>query len=191
MMNFFDRAALVDRFARMVPWTLAESLLREQQKEIGELGPMMPEVVERFGEMMEMEPSTIRAMHGILWSRPDETVSEDDTAAVCRALAHLWLKSLVEVRDLVDDPTPVELGHDLFPDSAMVDDEICKAARSMIEMLYQTLSVDRIRTLYAAFVEALRAKAADATERVQISDTTVLSIDHGRFTLERVEHATT
>lgn len=51
MMNFFDRVALVDRFARIVPWKLAERLLSEQRAELEELGPTTPDALERFARL--------------------------------------------------------------------------------------------------------------------------------------------
>ncbi|MEI6510638.1 MAG: hypothetical protein WCO25_01180 [Candidatus Uhrbacteria bacterium] len=187
----FDKAKVGERFAGYVPRGVAKDLVAQQEREPVSLEDRA-KIALMFGGFLAVtvaergvKPLIDAIVGGV--SRPlrRQRVAEEQADLRCRQLAALWLKAMDEVRDIVDDPVPVVLAYDLMPDPAEVDDEICEASRSTIEMMYQYLTVDRIRTLYAAFVTTLRTEMADKAERIRISDTTVLAIDHGRFTLER------
>ncbi len=193
----FDKTKVGKRFAGYVPRDVAMDLVAQQERE-----PVSFEDRAKIALVIGGFLAATVAERGVkpvidmlvgAATRPfrGQNGAEEPVDLRCRLLATLWLKAMDEVRDILDDPAPVELGHDLMPEPATVDDEICEATRSTIEMMYQYLTVDRIRTLYAAFVTALRTEMADKAERIQISDTTVLVVDHGRFTLERVSFATT
>lgn len=189
----FDKTNVGNRFAGYVPRGVAMDLVAQQEREPVSLEDRA-KIALLFGGFLAMAVAEhgVKPLVDVLVkgaARPFRRKSDAEEQADlrCRQLAALWLKAMDEVRDIVDDPAPVELGHDLMPEPATVDDEICEASRSTVEMMYQYLSVDRIRVLYAAFVTALRAEMADKSERIRISDTTVLVVDHGTFTLERVD----
>ena len=188
----FDKTKVGKRFAGYVPRDVAMDLVAQQEREPISLEDRA-KIALVFGGFLAVtvaergvKPLIDAIVGGV--SRPfrRQRVAEEQADLRCRQLSALWLKAMDEVRDIVDDPVPVVLTCDLMPDPAEVDDEICDAAHSTVQMMYQYLTVDRIRILYAAFVEALRTEMANKSERIRISDTTVLAIDHGRFILERV-----
>ena len=188
MLNFSERTeALVDRLSRMVPENLTRELLTAYAKEID---ATVPEAVETLREIATMHNDHSEDLEGILKPLTPYVplvIGDDDVIGTRRILVHLWIKAIDETRGLVDDPASIVLTDDLMPDSSMVDDEICVAARQTVEFMCQgnLLNLDRVRTLYAAFVASFRTETADTAGRITISATTVLVYDHGRFTLER------
>ncbi len=113
-----------------------------------------------------------------------DELDEEGVYNVRKSLAGLWLKALDELRLLTEDPAPIALGDDLMPKPSDVEEELYEGFRGTIEMMYQTLSVERIWKLYDAFVTAVSADMSNKTERIQISSISVLVVTNGQFSFE-------
>lgn len=137
-----------------------------------------------------MESSTVKAVSKILRSHATSAgiADEDVAAAACRAVSYYWLKCLDEHRHPVAGSASVGLGHDLLPDPSVIVNEICADLLGTAGAKPKGNLLDPVRmsTLYVEFIHALRGRATDVHERIQISDTAILTIGHGRFTLERI-----
>ena len=191
MLVAFDPREAMARLAGSVPRNVArEQILAQASEDLVEIAEvptwMLRRIIALFVGMGLSRRHANIIVNGVRGMVRGQERADRVIDAVGWTLVTFWIQALDELRDAVDDPAPIALAHDLMPDPATVDDGPCEAMRGAIEAMHSVLSVDRTWELYAAFVAALRTEMADKAERIQISDTTILAVDHGRFTLERV-----
>lgn len=200
MKETVDTSAAFLRFAPFVPRTLARDLLIEQGVASHE-----PREVARSLPAATAFLRGIAAEHGIdrrvvelsikKMQEPFDPEEIDDAHVedTCRQLAVLWLKALDETRDLVEADDPIALTDELLPDGSSIHGEedvgeLVEAVRETISSMCAVLSVDRVWRLYGAFVASVRTEMTDVMERIDLSETTVLVVTNGAFSLEKRTH---
>lgn len=190
---------LVRRFALIVPSGLTYDLLLQMKTEvmlpvIRDIAPVLQKFVDDNGLHERCAGRFSKPARLVPMFDPN-VVDDAHLQGIREGVAKAWFRAIDDHRKAVEDSSLVALGFDLMPDPAVTDDESCEAFRTTIEMTHRyfdsngTNGIERAWKIYAAFVETLRTEMADKVERLQISDTTILAIDHGRFTLERAAPA--
>jgi hypothetical protein len=151
-----DESPAFKRFFPIVPRGLAGSLLAQDKEDVG---------------------------------AGDEGVDAKAVEALCGRFVCGWLRALRETCGLAERPDPIRLTERLLPDESSLEGdenaaELVAAAPHMI-VGFGFVSADRTWDLFYAFVLAVREAMAGVTEEIGITETIVIELSNGSFSVKR------